>query len=100
MKAKMCRFLVNTVEQDASEILHRQLGHMSEKGLQVLAKKDLLPDWKGTHPKPCVHCLVGKQTRAPLWNLCPIKRLALEKVYSDVCEMSDKSLGGAFYLLP
>lgn len=74
----MCKALVNTVEQDsAMELWHRRLGHISEKGLQALAKRNLLPAWKGTHLSPCVHCLAGKQTRAPF-----VKRASCRK--SDV----------------
>jgi hypothetical protein len=36
---------------------------MSEKGMQINAKKQLLPDFKGASLKPCDHCLFGKQHR-------------------------------------
>ena len=31
---------VNIVEESSSDLWHRQLGHMSEKGLSILAKKN------------------------------------------------------------
>jgi len=34
---------------------------MNEKGLQILAKKDILPNIKGKSLKPYIDCLAGKQ---------------------------------------
>ena len=43
MQAKICKGVVNTLENDSStDLWHRRLGHMSEKGLQVLSKKELI----------------------------------------------------------
>ncbi|RVW14266.1 Retrovirus-related Pol polyprotein from transposon TNT 1-94 [Vitis vinifera] len=43
VQAKICKCVVNTLENDSStDLWHRRLGHMSEKGLQVLSKKELL----------------------------------------------------------
>lgn len=44
---------------------HRRFRHMSEKGLEVLRKQNLLPKLKGNVISPCDHYLVGKQLRAP-----------------------------------
>ena len=61
MQGKICKRVVNALEDDTStELWHMQLGHMSEKGLQVLFKKELLLGLKDTHLKTCVHCLAGK----------------------------------------
>ncbi|GMP79351.1 hypothetical protein CsSME_00034932 [Camellia sinensis var. sinensis] len=44
---KICKGVVNALEEDTStELWHKRLGHMSEKGLQVLFKKELLPGLK------------------------------------------------------
>ena len=44
----MCESQLNVVEDDASPYLwHKQLVHMSEKGLQLLAKQSLIPMVKG-----------------------------------------------------
>ena len=59
---------------------------MSENGLQVLFKKELLPSLKGTHLKTCVHCLAGKQYRVSFHkNVAPRKENVLELIHLDVC---------------
>ncbi|KAK9914377.1 hypothetical protein M0R45_038160 [Rubus argutus] len=40
---KICKSELNAVENASPSLWHRRLGHMSEKGLQVLAKKSLIP---------------------------------------------------------
>ena len=46
------------------DVLHcKGLAHMSEKGLQILAKKSLIPFAKGMSLKPCDYFLFGKQHR-------------------------------------
>ncbi|KAL6314361.1 hypothetical protein AAG906_021191 [Vitis piasezkii] len=49
--------------------LAQQLGHMSEKGLMILAKKNLLSGMKKGSLKRCAHCLAGKQTRVAFKTL-------------------------------
>jgi hypothetical protein len=42
---------------------HHRLGHMSEKGMQILHKRNLLPDLKQIDLDFCEHCVYGKQKR-------------------------------------
>lgn len=37
---------VNVADDDPAKLWHRRLGHMSEKGLSCLIKKNVLPDLK------------------------------------------------------
>uniref|UniRef100_A0A0D3ADU8 GAG-pre-integrase domain-containing protein n=1 Tax=Brassica oleracea var. oleracea TaxID=109376 RepID=A0A0D3ADU8_BRAOL len=62
IQAKLCKEEVNVASADM-EIWHRRLGHMSEKGLNILSRKKLLPDMKCTYFSPCHDCLAGKQHR-------------------------------------
>jgi hypothetical protein len=39
---------------------HHRLGHMSEKGMQILHKRNLLPDLKQIDLDFCEHCVYGK----------------------------------------
>ncbi|RVW62633.1 Retrovirus-related Pol polyprotein from transposon TNT 1-94 [Vitis vinifera] len=49
------------VDDDSTfELWHNRLGHMSEKGLMILAKKNLLSGMKKGSLKRCAHCLAGK----------------------------------------
>ena len=43
------------------ELWHKRLGHVSQKGLDVLARKIILSDIKGMHLETCVDFLVNKQ---------------------------------------
>jgi transposase InsO family protein len=43
-QVKLCRDVVNVAQDDSTPNLwHRRLAHMSEKGLQILTKKSLIP---------------------------------------------------------
>ncbi|GJW49182.1 retrovirus-related pol polyprotein from transposon TNT 1-94 [Tanacetum coccineum] len=41
----------------------KRLGHMSEKGMSILSKKNVLSGVHDINLKKCSHCLAGKQTR-------------------------------------
>jgi hypothetical protein len=42
---------------------HHRIGHMSEKGMQILHKINLFPDLKQIDLDFCEHCVYGKQKR-------------------------------------
>ena len=42
---------------------HHRLGHMSEKGMQILQSKKLLSGLKQIDLEFCEHCVYGKQKR-------------------------------------
>ena len=73
---------------------------MSEKGLQILAKKSLIPFAKSTSLNPCDFCLFGKQHRV-LFNIPSTRKLnVLDLFYSDVCGPIDvETLGGNKYFV-
>jgi len=61
---KICADNLKIVEREVSQNLwHQSLGHMSEKGLSTLEKKELITIAKNTTPDPCNHFLFGKQHR-------------------------------------
>ena len=62
MKALVSSDSVNAMDIKAS-LWHRRLSHISEKGLNCLAKKDMLPGLKNIDLEKCSHCMIGKQTR-------------------------------------
>ena len=82
MQAKICKGVVNTLENDSStDLWHRRLGHMSEKGLQVLSKKELI---------------VVSFRR----NIASRKSHVLDLVRSDVCgPLKVRTLGGTLYFV-
>ena len=62
MQATLSKGVVNAVENDgAMELWHKRLGHMSEKGMSVLSKNEVIQGIFGLHLKECSHCFAGKQ---------------------------------------
>src|SRR6185312_16915067 len=85
---------VNALEkEDPCVLWHKRLGKMSEKGMIVLAKKNLLKGMKGVHLKKCADCLVGKQHRVAFKSLPPQKMPELLDLVQDVCKMFVRSIG-------
>ena len=97
-EARLVTGEVNIVENEAStELWHKRLGHMNEKGFQVLAKKKLLRV-KGMSLLPCTHCLYGKQSRVTFCRFPSCRKLdILDLVHTDVCTMQSNTLGGTLY---
>ncbi|KAK8524988.1 hypothetical protein V6N12_029838 [Hibiscus sabdariffa] len=87
MQASTSRDAVNvTVNDSSTELWHKRLSHMSEKGLNCLAKKNQLSGLKNAILKNCAHCLAGKQRRVSFRSHPPHRRSELlELVHSDVC---------------
>jgi hypothetical protein len=78
---------------------HHRLGHMSEKGMQILHKRNLLPDLKQIDLDFCEHCVYGKQKRVRFLRVEKEKKNErLELVHTDVWGPTQvSSLGGSNY---
>ena len=100
-QVKLCKDVISVAQEDSSPNLwHRRLAHMSEKRLQILAKKSLIPFAKGMSLNPCDFCLFGKQHRVSFNIPSTRKPNILDFVYSDVCGPTDvKTLGGNKYFV-
>ena len=97
---KICKNGLNVATDSSPSFWHRRLGHMSEKGLKILAKKKSIPFAKGTLFNPCDYCLLGKQHRVSFSSKSTKKSKILELVYSDVCvPIKVESLGGYKYFV-
>ena len=98
-QGKVCNDELYAIEGTSLELGHKWLGHMSEKGLQVLARKSLIPLAKNESLSSCDHCLVGKQHRVSFGRKSK-KLEKLELVYSDVCGPMDvETLEGNRYFV-
>ncbi|WVZ20167.1 hypothetical protein V8G54_007489 [Vigna mungo] len=99
-KALVAKDSVNVVYMESS-LWHRRLGHISEKGLNCLAKKDVLSRLKNVELEKCSHCMAGKQTRVSFRKHPPSRKSELlELVHSDVCGLLKvKSFSGALYFV-
>lgn len=95
-KALVARDHVNAMDIEAS-LWHRRLSHMSEKGLNYLAKKDMLSGLKNTNLEKYSRCMVGKETRVSFKKHPPFRKSELlELMHSDVCgPLKVKSFSGA-----
>ena len=100
-QTKVCGGQLNAVDDDTSSNLwHKRLAHMSEKGLQLLAKHSLIPMAKDKSSNPCDYFLFGKQHRVSFRKNSTRKLKKLELVYYDVCgPMEVDLLGGNKYLV-
>ncbi|KAL6318202.1 hypothetical protein AAG906_035707 [Vitis piasezkii] len=78
MQTRVIDSSINAVDDDSTvEIWHKRLGHMSEKGLMILAKRNLLSGLKKRSLK-CAHCLARKQTRVAFKTHRHTRKLMLE----------------------
>jgi hypothetical protein len=99
--ANLSSVSVNALEkEDPCVLWHKWLRHMSEKGMTVLVKKNLLKGVKGVHLKKCTYCLAGKQHKVAFKCQPPHKKPELlDLVDFDVCKMSVISFGCAKYII-
>ena len=58
-KTLIARDSVNAIDMEAS-LWHRRLSHISEKGMNVLTKKNDALGLKNVDLKKCSHCMIGK----------------------------------------
>ena len=58
-----------------ASLWHRRLSHISEKGLNCLAKKDMLPGLKNIDLEKCSHCMIGKKPEYPSRSILPRENL-------------------------
>ena len=69
--------------------------------MQLVARKELLTNIKGKSLDPCIDCLVYKQHRVAFHKNVRLTRRKhiLDLVHSDVCSVTEKSLGGTLYFV-
>jgi len=94
--------VVNVADCDNSyDLWHKRLSHISEKGLNCLAEKNLLLVLKRAKLKNYAHCLAGKQHRVSFKSHHSSRKSeVLELVHSDLCGlMKTKTFGGGFYFV-
>ncbi|RDX88354.1 hypothetical protein CR513_30066, partial [Mucuna pruriens] len=84
-KALVSKDSVNAMDMETS-LWHRRLSHISEKVLNCLDKKDMLPGLKNVELEKCSHCMASKQTKVSFKKHPPSRKLELlELVHSNVC---------------
>ncbi|GJZ46052.1 putative RNA-directed DNA polymerase [Tanacetum coccineum] len=99
---KISKSIVIAVDNDdMTELWHKRLGHISEKGMSILSKKSVLYGVHDINLKKCFHCLAGKQTRLAFKSRSPFRmENILDLVHFDVCgPMKTKTLGRCSYFV-
>jgi hypothetical protein len=78
---------------------HHRLGHMSEKGMQMIHKRNFLPDLKQIDLDLCEHCVYGKHKRVRFLRVGKEKKSErLELVHTNVWGPTHvSSIGGSCY---
>ena len=101
METKLHKGDINAVQQDGSiELWYRRIGHISEKGLQTLAKKQLLPNLQGILLKTCDHCLFGKEHKVAFHTNPPSRKLnVIDLIHTNVCTIQTRTVGLALYFV-
>ena len=68
---------VNVANKNVSiKLWHKRLGHLSQKGLEVLARKNVFLEITCLRLETCIDCLVGKQHRVAFHLLPPEENLS------------------------
>jgi len=99
IQANLIKQYINAIDDSSINLWHMRLGHLSDKELETLARKNLLP-LKEKKLKECSHYLIGKQHRFSFHNSFPhIKSNVLDLVHADICCMDARILGGASYFV-
>ncbi|GKE95032.1 putative RNA-directed DNA polymerase [Tanacetum coccineum] len=99
---KISKSIVNAIDNDdMTELWHKRLGHMSEKGMSILSKKNVLSGVYDINLKKCSHYLAGKQTRRAFKSRLSFRtENILDLVHSNVCgPIKTKTLGGCSYFI-
>ncbi len=79
---------------------HQRLGHMSERGLKILADRKLLPNLKSGKLDFCKHCLFGKQSKQRFKIGKHTSKGILDYIHSDVWGPAPTtSYGGSSYFV-
>ncbi|CAH9105587.1 unnamed protein product, partial [Cuscuta europaea] len=97
---RICTDSLNIAEEASQDLWHLRLGHIGEKGLTTLMKKNLINIDKNVAPGPCSHCLFGKQHRVSFSYTSTKRSELLSLVHSDVCgPFKVESLSGSRHFL-
>ena len=82
-------------KDDMTKLWHMRLGHMSERGMQILAKSDLLCGHKVVMDLGfCEHCVFGKLHRTKFSKAIHRTKGTLDYIHSDCWALLALNLWG------
>ena len=84
-----------------TSLCHRRLGHMSEKGMNMLMSKGKLPELKSIDFDMCKSCILGKQKEMSFLKISRmLKAEKLELIHNNLWGPSPvASIGGLRYYI-
>ncbi|KAK3010795.1 hypothetical protein RJ639_011899 [Escallonia herrerae] len=71
------------IDSDTTKLWHMRLGHMSERGIDVLGKQGLLGSKKIGKLDFCEHCVFGKQCRVKFSRAVHTTKGTVDYIHSD-----------------
>ncbi|GKA99773.1 retrovirus-related pol polyprotein from transposon TNT 1-94 [Tanacetum coccineum] len=71
---------------------HQRLGHMSEKGMQILASKGMILDLQKAVVGFCEPCVLGKQKKVDSATMLPLSMTTARRAPKDVLEWQGKEV--------
>ena len=83
-QGKICKNGLNVAVDSSPSLWLRRLGHMSEKELQILAKKNSIPFALGTLLDHCDYFLIGKRHKVSFSNKST-KKLEIQELVYFLC---------------
>lgn len=90
----------NNEDSSISKLWHMRLGHISEKGLDILCKQGLLDKLKKAKLDFCEHCVYGKQHRVKFGKAIHRTKSIVDYIHTDVWGPSKEvSKGGRRYFV-
>jgi 5'-3' exoribonuclease 2 len=91
---------VASSSKDNTKLWHLRLGHMSEKGIQILKKKGYLDNHCTGKVDFCEHCIFGKQRKVSFSKAIHRTKGTLDYIHSDLWGPSRiPSRGKCHYML-
>ena len=93
--------LIAVATNENTNLWHKRLGHMSEKGMKVMHSKGKLPSLRSIENDICEDCIIGKQKRVTFQTSGRTpKKEKLELVHSNVWGPTTvPSVGGKHYFV-
>ena len=71
--------------EQSTMMWHHKHGHMSERGLKILAEQKLLLGLENISLPFCEHCVVSKQNKLKFSSSNARSKAILELIHSNVC---------------
>ena len=91
---------ISETRKEQTQLWHMRLGHMSEKGMQILSKKGSFGDQHLSKLQFCEHCIMGKQKKVSFTKGQHTTQSILGYLHSDLWGPSKvPSLGGKRYMM-